>query len=253
VSKANQFQLLKTNSELLAYLPETTVYNKDLLSLFLNRYAAVYVKHSTAGQGRGVFKVWRNDNGDIGLSGFNIHGIESSGIVKTVEEFDYLLQPFRSSTNEKAYILQEAVNSSNLDGVPVSFRVHVQKMKHGWVIGGTKGATGSGVIIDNGILNRNRGSITLPTYEVLENVLGMTIEESKEATKLLEKVSIMAAETMAVKYACREFGIDFGVENGIPKIFEMNTQPSIVAFSLLEDKSIWKQIVANRKAQNQGL
>jgi glutathione synthase/RimK-type ligase-like ATP-grasp enzyme len=87
---------------------------------------------------------------------------------------------------------------------------------------------------------------------MLEEILGMDKKTCLKTIEELNHVSILAAETLEKQFPNREYGIDFGIENGNAKFFEVNISPSIVGFSHLEDLSVWKQIVANRKAQLKG-
>jgi hypothetical protein len=156
MTKIEQFQLLKTNSLLAEYLPETALYTAQNLHPFLIKFDHIYVKHNSSGQGRGIFKLGRKQNGEITYSGYTFQGIEKSGIFKSVKAFDKILNPLARLGKTHKYIMQEGIKSVDQNGNPVNFRVHVQRMKDGWVVGGIKGAVGIGTSQENGIVNRNR-------------------------------------------------------------------------------------------------
>ena len=110
------------------------------LDELLNRYQSVYVKHDTTGQGRAILKIRKSNGGNYYVNGFTIQGTPIQKSVSRVDEIRQLLHPFIKLGRESGlYIIQENIQSYNQNGQPFIIRVHVQKLKNNWVIGGMYG------------------------------------------------------------------------------------------------------------------
>lgn len=220
---------------------------------FISRFDYVYVKHDTTGQGRGVFKVYKEDNASYCFSGYSIPGEPINKCVTAIEDFHKVLHPFERFGRQGNCIIQEGIQSFTPNRRPMSIRVHVQLLKGTWVIGGMNANIESLATTDNGILNYHRGSEIITIDELLSLHWRIDEMKKKEIRDFLEKVSISAAKVIASQYPNREYGIDLGLNaEGKPILFEVNTTPGISEFADLEDKSILKRIVEIRKLQNGG-
>ena len=74
----------------------------------------------------------------------------------------------------------------------------------------------------------------------VSEVLALTTikPHQKETVKKIEKVAIAAAKVIYSTLPCREYGIDFGVnQEGTPIILEVNTTPSIRSFAQIGNKA----------------
>ncbi|MGE6260177.1 YheC/YheD family protein [Heyndrickxia sporothermodurans] len=253
LGKWEQNLLLQNNPLTSKWIPETTNYTIKDLSNFLNCYDYVYVKHNTSGQGRAIFKIHKQKDGQYCFNGYTIQGVPINKCVATIKDFHEFLHPLekfgRLSGN---YIIQEGIKSLTHSGQPFCIRVHVQKLKGEWVIGGINGKIGKTETKDNGIINSKRAVQVIPIDELLSLHSQMTEKKKKEVIKHLEELSIAAAEVISTQYPCREYGIDFGLnQNGRPILFEVNTTPGINGFGQMENKSMWRRIVEIRKLQSE--
>lgn len=247
-----QSLLLQQNPITAKFIPETTHYSLENLVDFISRYDFVYVKHDSAGQGRAIYKVYKRNDGYYCFNGFTIQGEPINKCVAAIEDFHQLLHPFekfgRLSGN---YIIQEGIKSWLQNGQPFSIRVHVQNLEGEWVIGGMFGKIGIPETKDHGIANTHRGASVISIEELLMLHSKMDDSKKKEVIDCLKEVSITAAKVIASYFPNREYGIDSGLNRkGNPVLFEVNTTPGIGGFARIEDKTIWKRIVAIRKLQN---
>ena len=122
------------------HIPETLLYSESNLDDLLNRYQSVYVKHDTTGQGRAILKIRKSNSGNYNVNGFTIQGTPIQKSVSRVDEIQQLLHPFIKLGRESGlYIIQENIQSYNQNGQPFFIRVHIQKLKNYWVIGGMYG------------------------------------------------------------------------------------------------------------------
>ncbi len=252
LGKWKQSLLLRQNPLTAQFIPETNMYSLGNLLDFIGRYDYVYVKHSTSGQGRGIFKVYKTLDGNYSINGFTLRGESLKQYVASIEDFHQIIHPYEKFKRLSNYIIQEGIQSLTLNGQPFSIRAHVQNLNGKWIIGGMFGKIGLAEAMDHGIANTHRGAQIISMDELLSVHLKMDDTKKNEVIDSLRKVTISAAEVIASQFPCREYGIDIGIDlNGKPLIFEVNTTPSIRGFAQI-DRAIWKKIVENRKMQNEG-
>ncbi|MCG7344916.1 YheC/YheD family protein [Sporosarcina sp. ACRSL] len=247
LGKWEQISLLQQNPFIVKHLPETIVYSDSNLDDLLSCYQSVYVKHNTTGQGRAIFKI-RKNSGQYYINGFTIQGTPIQKTVSKIDEIRQLLHPFLKFGRESGpYIIQEGIQSHTQNGQPFSIRVHVQKLKNNWVVGGMFGMFGTS---ESGIVNTHTGGKVMTISDVLSHT---KIKNNQKATiKKIEEVAILAAKVIYSVLPNRDYGMDFGVnQEGIPILFEVNTTPGIGGFARIENKEIWRRIVEIRKMQSE--
>lgn len=243
-------ELLRKNKYTAAFIPETTLYRKETLKEFLGRYNTVFVKHDTAGQGRGIFKVYLEENHQLCFRGYSVQGKEVNGSVNSIDDFHRILHPFEKFNRlGAAYIVQEGIASNARNGQPISMRVHVQKLNGKWVVGGMNGKIGTGPS-ESGIANIHRGAEIFPVNVLLKKQLNLNVLERVTVLRRLKKIAKRAAKVIEYEVPAREYGIDFGLTAAKkPIIFEVNTTPGIGGFATIQDGVQWKRIVDIRKRQ----
>ncbi|WHT49422.1 hypothetical protein QNH10_07745 [Sporosarcina thermotolerans] len=137
MGKWEQNVLLQQYPFVAKHIPETLLYSESNLDYCLKRYQSVYVKHDTTGQGRAILKIHKSIYGNYYVNGTTIQGTPIRKSLPKVNEIQQLLHPFIKLGRESGlYIIQENIHSYNQNGQPFIIRVHVQKLKGNWVIGG---------------------------------------------------------------------------------------------------------------------
>lgn len=248
VGKLEQHKLLNSGKIKPGSIPTTAEYSLANLHLFLTKFEALYIKHDTSGQGRGIFKVTRGQYQLHMINGYSMQG-KLINQELTVEQIHKLLQPFERLGKLHPYIIQEGIRSLTKSGQPFSIRVHTQLVNGEWEVSGILANISSTQLDNSGIVNRWRGSQILPIEKLMKHCLRLNPREERELLEKIKDVSIDASETIASKYPAREYGIDVGVDPNLnPIIFELNSPPGIAGFYLVDPK-IWKHIVENRKNQ----
>lgn len=246
VGKLEQYKVLTASQVNPKYIPTTAEYSLENLHLFLTQFDAVYIKHDTSGQGRGVFKVTKGQNQFHTLDGFSMQG-QAINQELTIEQIHKLLQPFERLGKLSPYIIQEGIQSVTENGQPFNIRVHVQCVKGNWEVSGMLATISSEQLKKNGIVNRCRGSQNIPIQELMTHYLRLNPKEERDLLEKIKDASVDASETIASKYPSREYGIDVGVDaNLTPKIFEVNSSPGIAGFYYV-DQQLWQHIVNIRK------
>ncbi|MCG7344917.1 YheC/YheD family protein [Sporosarcina sp. ACRSL] len=252
MGKWEQSELLQQHPEVAKHIPETLLYNESNLEDLLNRYQSVYVKHVTTGQGRGMLKIKKKGR-NYDVNGFTIQGTPIQKSVSSLDGIHQLLHPFIKLGRESGpYIIQEDIQSYNEHGQHFIIRVHIQKLKNDWVIGGMYGACllETSQETESGIVNTHRGANVMTIAEILSTT--KVKHNQKETLEKLEEIATAAAKVINSALPCREFGMDFGVtQEGTPILLEVNTTPSIRSFAQIENKEVWKRIMEIRKMQNE--
>lgn len=251
MGKWEQSVFLQQDPFVAKHIPETLIYNENILDDLLDRYPSVYVKHNTTGQGRAILKVHKDLSGNYNVNGYTIQGTPVQKTVSGVDEIQQLLHPFIMLGRVSGpYIIQEAIQSYTQNGQPMLIRVHVQKLKNNWVIGGMYGATPTGRVKESGIVNSHRGAAIMTVSEVLSQTNFK--DNEKEIVKKLEKIAIAAAKVIYSVVPNRDYGMDFGVnQEGMPILIEVNTTPGIGSFSKIENGVMWRRIIEIRKMQSE--
>ncbi|MFS0689998.1 YheC/YheD family protein [Sporosarcina sp. 179-K 8C2 HS] len=251
LGKWEQSVFLQQNPLVAKHIPETLIYNENILDEFLNRYPSVYVKHNTTGQGRAILKIRKSNGGHYYVNGFTIQGKPIQKTVWRVYEIQQLLHPFiKFGRVSGPYIIQEAIQSCTENGQPLLIRVHVQKLKNDWVIGGMYGAIASKLATESGVVNSHRGATIMTISEALS--LTKFKNDQKDTVKKLEEVAIAAAKVIYSVVPNRDYGMDFGVnQDGMPVLIEVNTTPGIGSFAKIENGAPWRRIVEIRKMQSE--
>ncbi|WP_252504367.1 YheC/YheD family protein [Sporosarcina sp. Marseille-Q4943] len=251
MGKWEQSVFLQQDPVVARHIPETVIYNVDILDDFLNRHPSVYVKHNTTGQGRAILKIRKSNGGHYYVNGFTIQGTPVQQTVSTVTEIQQILHPFiKLGRVSGPYIIQEAIQSSTENGQPLLIRVHIQKLKNDWVIGGMYGAIASKLATESGVVNSHRGATVMTISEALS--LTKFKNNQQDAVKKLEEVAIAAAKVIYSVVPNRDYGMDFGVnQDGVPVLIEVNTTPGIGSFAKIENGAPWRRIVEIRKMQSE--
>ncbi|MBY0121558.1 YheC/YheD family protein [Bacillus sp. S/N-304-OC-R1] len=253
VGKWEQAVLFQNNPLTAKNIPKTKIYSVKNLKKLLDRYDYVYVKHDTTGQGRSIYKISKRKDNTFCFNGFTIQGKPVGRCVSTIEEFHQFLNPFlKFGRLSGPYVIQQAINSTTKNAQPFVIRVHVQNLKGKWIVGGMYSKIGLEEAVENGIVNSHQGAKVISINDLLSLHLHMKKSKKDKVINNISKLATSAAEVMAQKYPCREYGLDIGLyKHGKPVIFEVNTTPSIRSFAEVENKAVWKRIMEIRKQQKE--
>lgn len=254
MGKLYQFILFSSHSVTSAVIPNTKAYSPETLLHFINQYGFAYIKHDRGGQGKGIYKVYKEDNGGYCCNGFTPKGEELKISLASIEDFKPENYPYMGfgGTLDHAYVVQEGVDSSTLNGMPLAIRVHVQFLNGEWLVSGMYAKIATSRTYENGIVNANQGCQVMTLSELLSIHLGMDELDQSRLVQSIDRISISAAKLVSRKFPRLEYGIDFGIDKDAnPVLFEVNTYPGIGNFSKIENKRILNKIQAIRKLQRE--
>lgn len=250
IGKWEQANLFMNDPILSRCFPTTKQYsNADLLEL-LSEFKAVFIKPDSGGQGRGIIRVSKVAQGGIYITGYSLQGKTVNEIIGKIEDLHSIIQPYSKFQRILPYVIQEGIQSITPIGQSSGIRVHVQLVNGKWVVGGMLGKL---IDSNDGIVNRHRGAKAVSISDLLENYMKLDHTIARRTAEYAAFICLQAAEVFGKEYPwCTDCGIDLGIDtSGKLWIFELNTTPSVAFFYQLEDKSIWRQIINNRKTRNQ--
>lgn len=252
MGKLYQYNLFSLNPITSKVIPNTKIYNTENLLEFIKLYETIYIKHDRGGQGKGIYKVYREKNGGYCLNGFTPKGEKLVLSFASIEDFkpeNYPYMGFGGKLDGR-YIIQEGITSNTMQGMPLAVRVHVQILNGEWSVTGMYGKIADARTVDSGIVNANQGSTVMAISESLSGHLGLDKQGENRLLQTIEEISITAAELISMHSPRLEYGIDFGIDaNTNPVLFEVNTYPGIGNFSKVENKRILNKIRTIRKLQ----
>ncbi|PPA68950.1 YheC/YheD family protein [Jeotgalibacillus proteolyticus] len=241
-----QYSLFSKHPIISKFIPETRLYTIENLTDLLKRYESVYLKNNRGGQGKGIFKVTKNQEGLYCFNGYTLNGKKIQMNVEKVDEFEAVLHPINRFGG---YLVQAGIPSLTSHGLPFSLRVHVQLLKEEWMIGGIYGQ----VAAEETTGSSHRGAQIMTVDKLLSEHLGMDKKEQNELIKCIKEASIIAAEVASTAVPEIEYGIDFGIsQSGNPVIYEINTSPGVGDFSKIGNGEMRKRIKAIRSMHLKG-
>ncbi|WP_257349467.1 YheC/YheD family protein [Pseudalkalibacillus decolorationis] len=204
-SKWKTHCILKEQSQLAAYLPETKLITSiDDVQNFLNAYGKIIIKPTSSSQGKGIFSLMKKKNNQVLFFSNTKHctyeNLEKLSVNHCLTSTQHLMQPLISRIRYKGY--------------PYDFRVLMQKVADEWTM------TGIGV--------RCAGYGKLTTH-VPEGGRILSIEDVQVDTDVVKQIATNVG--LSLDKACPpvgEFSMDLGLDcSSHYWIFEVNSKPMV--------------------------
>ncbi|MCM3439707.1 YheC/YheD family protein [Metabacillus halosaccharovorans] len=232
-----KYRFLIKNESLVPFVPETELFNEEVLWEFIEKYGQVVVKPSWGRRGKGVFSIKKIDQ-DV----FEFHS-EMNKFTITGEE--KLLNKVERSLIKEKNIVQKGIPLSTINGSPFDLRIMVQRKKESeeWVVTGMLAKVASKNYFITNVTKK-----VLDVQSAIEQS-NISVDDTNELVRTLEKISLIAAQELSGYYPKQQiFGLDIGLdEAGKPWIFEVNCNPSFVYFKQLKDKQMMSKIREYKK------
>lgn len=242
-SKWIKTKVLMQCSTISPLIPETVKFGRANLKSMLLKYGMVYVKPERGTYGNGVMKVEQSRD---------THGTEykyqSGTRIRTFGEFDSFYVSLKKMTRGRSYLIQRGIVLLKHGKHRFDIRVMVQLSPRGkWETTGLIGRVAEkGKIVTN---YHSGGKLT-----AMEKLLSPYLNASQQA-EMLKKLRRLGEETGRFyhkKYpGFRQIGVDVGLDSHMtPWIIEVNTSPDPYIFKHLSDKSMYRKVMAYRRANN---
>ncbi|MDT3425213.1 glutathione synthase/RimK-type ligase-like ATP-grasp enzyme [Paenibacillus forsythiae] len=254
-SKWAKTEVILLNRTLTPYIPDTRKYDSAALSEMLGLHETVYIKPDRGTYGSGVMRAERRSL-----------NLTPSGMEKSVEHMEkeesrpasimYILrygtkaQAYRSieelhqaiyeRTKGRLYLIQKGISLLNHKRRPFDLRVLVQKNPGGrWETTGLLGRVAAPQKI---VTNYHNGGRVLTA----ESLLGehMNPNERLATISHLKNLGVDTGRQLETAFpGMKEIGLDVAIDDHHDLwILEVNTLPSLIAFKMFEDKSIYRKI-----------
>ncbi|WP_258840061.1 YheC/YheD family protein [Mechercharimyces sp. CAU 1602] len=213
------------------HTPDWKVYKCANLKQMLQKHPFLYVKPDGGGQGYGIARVWRTNQGKYHVKTLHRQATFSS------------IQPLhRYLKSNKRYIIQQGINSTTRTGHPFDLRIHTLRMGNRWIVAGIMAKVGPRNHI---VTNRHQGATCISVKRLLSKHLGYSPKQCANMIRQIKKLSIEAATQVGHSYPkVKRLGVDIGIDaqNHI-WFYEINTTPGIHVFRALPNKKLYYKIL----------
>ncbi|RXT08158.1 YheC/YheD family protein [Ammoniphilus sp. CFH 90114] len=237
VSKWAKTQLLMENEMIRSYIPETQLLTRQSLLQMLERYPFLYLKPDNGMKGKGIFRLDQIQK---------TYWLHTSEWVKSFSNLNQVTGMLKRLTKDNKYLIQQGVELITQQGMPIDFRLLLQKPKDEWVYSGVVGKLGEKNSITT---NLACGGKAIPFRTAIENTLGLSYGEIRDLRDELMDLSFLIADELTFTYpGLRELGIDYAIDTkGKAWLIEVNTTPGHRLFKGLPNEKIYKRIIRNIK------
>ncbi|WP_256717343.1 YheC/YheD family protein [Paenibacillus odorifer] len=240
-SKWIKTKVLMRSTEISPLIPETVKFSKVNLKAMLLKYGMVYVKPEYGTYGNGVMKVEQSRE-TYGTE----YKYQSGTRLKTFRTFDAFHLSLKKATRGRSYLIQRGIVLLKHGKYRFDIRVMVQLSPQGkWETTGLIGRVAEkGKIVTN---YHSGGKLT-----AMEKLLSPYLNEAQQAQmlRILRKLGEDTGRFYHKKYpGFRQIGVDVGLDRSMtPWIIEVNTSPDPYIFKHLSDKSMYRKVMAYRRA-----
>lgn len=218
------------------HLPETYWITPARTLRMLGRYPSIFIKPNHGSGGTGIILVKRTGNTYEVRCGRKRKVVGPDSLFKAI-------QSFRKPSQR--YLVQRGIRLAKYNGSIFDARIYMQKPKAEWIVAGMVARVAAP---KQYVTNYQKGGHGEPLPEVLSALFANDRSKVNDCIDRITKLSLIIAETINQRYAIRELGIDFGIENdGRIWIIEANSKPGHMLFTQLPDKTLLHRILSNKR------
>ncbi|HZG18182.1 MAG TPA: YheC/YheD family protein [Candidatus Bathyarchaeia archaeon] len=217
--------------------PDTSLYSRRTLAMFLRRYGTVFIKPDRGYGGSDVISI-RKGNG-------RYTAIEQKG-KKIFANSGKLYAWIDSIRKGRRFIVQQGIDLQPLHGSPVDIRTILQKNEHDeWEVTGlfAKAAKKGKVVT-----NVKAGGRVLPVSRYLRQI-GSGETSRRETLQRLKQLSGQVARAFQAHYTNRVYALDIGLDRKRKLwLIEVNTHPSFTILKRI-DPRMYKRAIKLRNGK----
>ncbi|WP_246938890.1 YheC/YheD family protein [Bacillus pinisoli] len=224
-NKWDVFQLLRRDTSLSKYLPETILEpSMDDIRKMINRHKFIYIKPANGSLGLGIFQVISSEDGNAFYCRYK-DGEENR--LQKFYKIEKLIQYIFRDRSIKSYIVQQGIHLIRYENRPLDFRIHTNRDQQGaWQVT----AIGAKVA--------GRGSVTTHLNNGgLVKTLDELFPDEKQREQLEEQfhqavIALSEELSSTIEGYIGEIGFDIGLDReGKLWLFEANSKPGRAIFS----------------------
>lgn len=235
-SKWSQHHILSSSNLLIPHVPDTDILTKFTFSNFLQKYNEIIIKPCIGKEGRDIVQITKNHQFT-----YDIQSGRTKITIPTLEEaYHYIEEKYPS---KKYYLVQQRLSLATVNDCPMDIRVIAQKCGSAWSITGKLvKIAGKGFFITN-------AAQKLLTLNDAVNASNISHMNHSELESQIDRISINAARNLEENYPdSKIFGFDIGItDQGDIWIIEANFNPNLSMFSMMEDQTIYRNILNAKK------
>ncbi|PLS03019.1 YheC/YheD family endospore coat-associated protein [Neobacillus cucumis] len=207
IDKYDLYQLLKNDSILQHYLPETIpVAEPENLLPFLKKFGGIYLKPTQSSKGKGIVRIRITDSSEIQLEGIKIH--------ENFHSFDHFWKEWKEELLKKSYLAQEEIRPAKYNGSRFDFRILAHANRGEYTL------TGVGIRLseDQDVTTHIPAGGKFLPYQLFQ---------SNEHDEFFQKIISNVGNALSSRFGFfGEFTIDAGLsETGRYYIYEVNSKP----------------------------
>ncbi|WP_189022351.1 YheC/YheD family protein [Paenibacillus albidus] len=241
-SKWIKTKVLLQSPEISSLIPETTRFTRSNLRTMLHKYGMVYVKPERGTYGNGVMRVEQSAQ-----SGAVAYKYQSGVKIKTFGAFEPFYTSLNKATRGRSYLIQRGIALLKHGDLRFDIRVMVQLSPQGkWE---TTGLIGRVAARGKIVTNYHSGGKPTAVGKLLAPHMspGLQAQVMKRLSRLGEDIGRFYHKKGR---GFTQLGVDVGLDrNMTPWIIEVNTNPDPYIFNQLADKSMYRKVMAYRRAQ----
>lgn len=208
-----KFAILKAHSGVAKHIPDTRRYSREHLSAMLGKYSFIVAKPVVGTGGSGVVRISRGQGGGYRLQ----HGAS----VRQAANLDAVERILAGIRRKRAYMLQQGIRLSTVQGKPLDYRVKLVKENGSWRIRAVVARIARPGLF---VTNLCRGGTMVGGNRALRMTFP-ALARDKHATMV--GVARSGTALLEAKYpGIGALGFDFGIDKGgTIWILEVNTRP----------------------------
>ncbi|MEH7544785.1 YheC/YheD family endospore coat-associated protein [Neobacillus vireti] len=220
IDKYKLFQLLKKDSILRDYLPETILVQEQYELLdFLMKFGGIYLKPTQSSKGKGIVRLRLNGPSEIQLKGINKQDSYPS--------FTHFWEKWAEELFKKQYLAQEEILSAEYEGKRFDFRILAHGNQDDYTL------TGVGIRLSQ----EQEITTHIPTGGRL---LPYHLFQSNEHDEFFQTIISNIGKSLSSQFGYfGEFTIDAGLsKTGRYYIYEVNSKPMSFDETDIEERKI---------------
>ncbi|WP_253944962.1 YheC/YheD family protein [Paenibacillus sp. NEAU-GSW1] len=233
-SKWAKTNALLKSQHLLEYIPETQNYSRETLFIMLENYKMVYVKPNNGTYGKGVIRVEKLAEPEIGFK------YQHGTLIRSFLTFDQLFRSLNVYTSKRRYLVQRGIHLLMHQERRFDIRVMVQKnLSRAWEVTGIIGRLSHPAKI---VTNYHSGGTPMSFERLMSS--HMAPIEQQQYTARLHALGLLIVRSLQATYPrIKEIGIDIAIDTDFhPWILEVNTCPDPFIFRKLPNKAVFRKI-----------
>ncbi|MCU9612532.1 YheC/YheD family protein [Caldibacillus lycopersici] len=220
LSKKDMYDILANESNLQRYIPAGGPLEQGTFQKLVNEHFSVFAKPIFGSQGRGIYRITKNEHG-VTIESGNSSILEPECFSTVDKAWEFLQKRLIT----KSYWLQAGLSLISLDESVCDFRclTHLNT-EDNWVVSSTTARLSPP---GSFISNLAQGGMKLTPLTVLTTIFGK--EKARFIYRLITELAIAISTVVdsQLKDSFFELGIDIGVEkDGGIKLIEINAKPS---------------------------